>query len=304
MSSPTLPGSSVSGASEPPAPALVPSAPVPSDLPPDGFSVPRVFAPARHSPVFWLASDTWELTKRSLRHIRRDPDQLVSVTVQPVLLVVMFRFLFGGAIQTGSNESYINFLMAGVFIEAAALTATTTSTAVAADMLTGTIDRFRSLPMAKSAVLTGHVLSDLVRSALGLAVMVAVGLAVGFRPSAGLAGWLAAIGITLLVTFCLSWISAALGLISNSVEAVQQISMVLIVPILFSSAFVPTQTMPRWLRIVADNQPMTQAIDAVRGLLLGRPAGHYAVMTLVWFGGLFAVSCFGANLLFRRRSSR
>ena len=261
-------------------------------------------SPVRHSPIFWLASDTWELTKRSLRHIMRDPDQLVSVTIQPVLLVVMFRYLLGGAISTGSNESYINFLMAGIFIETAALTATTTSTSVAADMRTGTIDRFRALPMAKSAVLTGHILSDLVRSSIGMVVMVAVGLAVGFRPAAGPVGWLAAIAITLLVTFSLSWISAVLGLLSNSVEAVQQISMVLIVPILFSSAFVPTQSMTSWIRIVADNQPMTQAIDAVRALLLGQPAGHYLLATLLWFSGLFAASCLAANLLFHRRNSR
>jgi len=260
--------------------------------------------PVRHARIFWLASDTWELTKRSLRHIGRDPDQLVSVTIQPVLLVVLFRYLFGGAISTGSSVSYINFLMAGIFIETAALTATTTSTAIAADMRTGTIDRFRSLPMAKSAVLTGHVLSDLVRSAIGMAVMVGVGLAVGFRPHAGPAGWLAAIGITLLVTFCLSWISAGIGLLGSSVEAVQQFSMVLIVPIFFSSAFVPTQSMPRWIRIIADNQPMTQAIDAVRALLLGQPAGHYVLATLLWFSALFAASCLMANLLFRRKSSR
>jgi ABC-2 type transport system permease protein len=266
--------------------------------------VPRAPHPARHSRIFWLASDIWELTKRSLRHIRRDPDQLVSVTIQPVLLVVMFRYLFGGAIRTGSGESYINFLMAGIFIETAALTATTTSTAIAADMLTGTIDRFRSLPMTRSAVLTGHVLSDLVRSAIGMAVMVAVGLAVGFRPGAGPTGWLAAIGITLLVTFSLSWISAGIGLLVSSVETVQQLSMVLIVPLLFSSAFVPTQSMPSWIRIAADNQPMTQAIDAVRALLLGRPAGRYLCSTLLWFSALFAVSCLTANFLLRRRSSR
>jgi ABC-2 type transport system permease protein len=258
--------------------------------------------PVRRSRVYWAASDAWELTMRSLRHIRQDPEQLVSVTVQPVILVIMFRYLFGGAINTGS-ESYVDYLMAGIFIETAALTATTTGTAVAADLLTGTIDRFRSLPMAKSAVLTGHVLADLARSLIGLAVLVVVGLLVGFRPSAGLAGWLAAIGVTLLATFCLSWISAAIGLLGDSVEAVQQFSMVLILPIFLSSAFVPTQTMPGWLRVVADNQPMTQAVDAVRALLLGQPVGHYLWSSLLWFAAIFAVAFPLANLLLRRKTA-
>ena len=260
--------------------------------------------PVRHSRAFWAASDVWELTKRSLLHIRRDPDQLVSVTIQPVLLVVMFRYLFGGAIDTGVGESYINFLMAGIFVETAALTATTTATSVAADLLSGTVDRFRALPMAKSAVLAGHVIADLARSAVGMAVMVAVGLAVGFRPHASAAGWAAAIALTFLVTFGLSWVSACLGLLGGSVEAVQQFGLVLILPILFSSAFVPTQTMPGWLRAVADNQPMTQAIDAIRGLLLGQPAGHYIDLTLLWFAGILAVSILAARLLFARRTAR
>jgi ABC-2 type transport system permease protein len=249
------------------------------------------------------AVDSWELTKRCLLHIKRDPDQLVSVTVQPIILVIMFRFLFGGAITTGNGESYINFLMAGIFIETAALTATTTSTGVAADMLTGIIDRFRCLPMISSAVLTGHVVAAVFRSAIGMVVMVGVGFAVGFRPSAGVAGWLAAIGVTVLVAICLSWISAGIGRLGRSVEAVQQFGLVLILPIFFSSAFVPTQTMPGWLQAVAANQPMTKAIDAVRALLLGRPAAGYLWSTLAWFGGILLVVPPLVTVLFHRRAA-
>jgi ABC-2 type transport system permease protein len=260
--------------------------------------------PARHSRAYWAASDVWELAKRSLLHIRHDPDQLMSVTVQPVLLVIMFRYLFGGAIRTGDGQSYINFLMAGIFIETAALTATATSTAVTADRLSGATDRFRSLPMVKSAVLTGHVIADLARSVVGIAVLVAVGLAVGFRPHAGPAAWVLTIALTLLVTFCLSWISVSLGLLASSVEASQQFGLVLFVPILFSSAFVPTQTMPGWLRAVADNQPMTQAINAVRALLLGQPAHHYLLTTALWFCGIFLLAFPAAKLLYARRTLR
>ena len=266
------------------------------------LSSPIGLQQARHSRAYWALSDTWELTRRSLRHIRQDPEQLVSVTVQPVLLVIMFRYLFGGAISTGSSESYINFLMGGIFVETAALTATGTAVAVATDLQAGAVDRFRSLPMAESAVLTGHVIADLARSLIGLAVMTGVGLAVGFRPHATVAGWAAAIALTSLVTFALCWVSAALGMMSRSVEAVQQFGIVLILPILFSSAFVPTQTMPGWLRVVADNQPMTKAVEAVRALLLGQSAGAYATATVLWFSGISVLGFTLATALFRRRT--
>lgn len=128
------------------------------------MQTPTAPAPQRRSAVYWALSDNWELSKRSVRHIKRDPDQLASVTIQPIILVVLFRYFIGGAIRTGSSDTYINFLMAGIFIETAALTATTTGTSVAADMLGGSIDRFRSLPVMKSAVLTGHIVADLLRA--------------------------------------------------------------------------------------------------------------------------------------------
>lgn len=251
---------------------------------------------------FWVFSGVLQMTKRALQHIRHDPDQLVSVTLQPVLLVVMFRYLFGGAITTGSNESYINFLMAGIFIETAALTATSTATAVAVDMLSGAMDRFRVLPVADSAVLAGHVIANLARATVGMAVMVGVGYAVGFRPEAGVGGWVGAVALTFLITFGLSWVAACIGLLGRSPEAVGQFSMILILPIFFSSAFVPTATMPGWLRVVADNQPMTHATDAVRALLLNQPVGDHVTATLLWFCGLTVVCVAGAGALFKART--
>src|SRR5580698_2567653 len=138
----------------------------------------------------WVISDYWEMIKRSLRHIRHDPEQLTNVTVQPVLMVVLMKFLFGGAISTGaSGGSYINFVLPGILIVAAAFAAVSTTTSVAADLLDGVIDRFRTLPMAKSAVVTGHVIADLARSLVGAAVTIAAGYAVGFRPVAGPGAW-------------------------------------------------------------------------------------------------------------------
>lgn len=145
-------------------------------------------AGARRTSAAWAASDYWEMAKRSLRHIRHDPEQLINVTLQPVLIVVLADFLFGGAIDTGTHGSYINFVMPRIFVVAAAFAAVTTTISVAADMGEGIIDRFRTLPMAKSAVITGHLIADLGRGLLGLAVTIAAGYAVGFRPSAGIGG--------------------------------------------------------------------------------------------------------------------
>jgi ABC-2 type transport system permease protein len=258
---------------------------------------------AHHSHLYWSVRDGFILVGRSLKHIRRQPDQLLGAAFQPILLIVMFKYLFGGAINTGEHESYINFVIAGIFIENAALTAVTTSTSVANDMLNGVIDRFRTLPMHKPAMLTGHVFATLFSTMVGTAVMVVAGLAFGFRPHAGAAAWAAAVGLTILVTLALSWTAVLIGLLGKSVEVVQQSSMILILPIIASSAFVPTQTMPRWLQVFANNQPMTQAIDAVRALLLGQPVENHVKLTLVWFISIIVVVYLFASYMFKQRTS-
>jgi ABC-type polysaccharide/polyol phosphate export permease len=155
----------------------------------------------------------------------------------------------------------------------------------------------------KSAVLTGHVVADLARSTIGMMVMVGIGLAVGFRPSARVVAWAAAIALTLFVTFSLSWVAAVIGLLGKSVEAVQQFVMVLIIPIFASSAFVPTSTMPGWVQAVAVNQPMTQAIDAVRAELLGLPVGPHFALAVAWFGAILVAAFAAASYLFSRRTN-
>jgi len=253
--------------------------------------------------VKWIASDYWEMVKRSLRHIRHDPEQLTNVTVQPVLIVLLMTFLFGGAIRTGTPGSYINYVMPGILMVTAAFAAVTTTISVAADMGEGVIDRFRTLPMAKSAVVAGHIIADLGRSLIGLAVTLAVGYAVGFRPAAGPGGWAAAVAVFLLVTLALSWLAALIGLLGQSVEVAQQLAAIIIIPVFFSSAFVPAGTMPRWLRVVTANQPVTQAVDTLRALLLNQPAGRHLWLTLTEFGGIVVVIFALATLLFRRAAS-
>ena len=260
-------------------------------------------AGARRTSAAWMASDYWEMTKRSLRHIRHDPEQLINVTVQPVVIVVLADFLFGGAIKTGTHGNYINFVMPGIFAVAAAFAAVTTTISVAADMGEGVIDRFRTLPMAKSAVITGHVIADLARGLAGLAVTIAAGYAVGFRPSARIGGWATAAAIFLLVTLALSLLAALIGLLGKSVEVAQQLAAIIIIPVFFSSALVPAGTMPPWLRVVTANQPMTQAVDTLRALPVNQPPGSRLWLTLTEFGGIVVVAFTLATILFRRTAS-
>ncbi len=260
-------------------------------------------AGARRQSAAWAASDYREMAKRSLRHIRHDPEQLVNVTLQPVLIVVLADFLFGGAIKTGTPGSYVNFVMPGILVVAAAFAAVTTTISVAADMGEGVIDRFRTLPMAKSAVITGHVIADLARSLSGLAVTIAAGYAVGFRPAAGTGGWATAVAVFLLVTLALSLLAALIGLLGKSVEAAQQLAAIIIIPIFFSSALVPAGTMPSWLRAVTASQPITQAVDTLRALLAGQPPGSHLWLTLTEFGGIVVVAFTLATVLFRRTAS-
>jgi ABC-2 type transport system permease protein len=215
----------------------------------------------------------------------------------------MADFLFGGAINTGTRRSYIDFVMPGILVVAAAFAAVTTTISVAADMLEGVIDRFRTLPMAKSAVITGHVIADLARGLVGLAVSIAAGYAVGFRPAAGTGGWAVAVPVFLLVTLALSLLAALTGLLGKSVEVAQQLAAIIIIPIFFSSALVPAGTMPPWLRVVTANQPVTQAVDTLRALLLNEPPGSHLWLTLTEFGGIIVVAFTLATILFKRTAN-
>ncbi|MHA7984935.1 ABC transporter permease [Rathayibacter sp. CAU 1779] len=253
---------------------------------------------------WWVFSDYYEMVKRCLRHIAGDPDQLVTVTLQPVLTLALMYFFLGGAIQAGTSQNYLDFLIPGVFIVMAGFAAITTATGVASDMLQGVVDRFRTLPMAKSAVVAGHVISDLPRSLIGLTVTIVVGLFMGFRSPAGVGAWVAVIGIVLLVTFTLSWVAAVIGLLGRSIEVVQQVSAVIIIPVFLSNALVPTDTMPAWLRVVAANQPLSQAVDCIRALLAGQPLGNHLWLALVELVGITVVAFVVAALLFRRRTRR
>jgi ABC transporter DrrB family efflux protein len=259
----------------------------------------------RHSQLYWALADALVMAKRRIVQIPRIPDEIVFATIQPVMFVLLFRYVFGGAIHVGGGVSYVNFLMAGIFIQTIIFGATTTGVGLAQDLEKGLIDRFRSLPMAKSAVLTGRTLADLTRNFVVVLVMLAVGLLVDFRPQGSPLGWLGAFGVILLVSFAFSWVSATMGLLVHSVEAAQSAGFVWLFPLTFaSSAFVPVSTMPGWLQAFANHQPVTIFINAVREWILGQPVGSDGWLSLAWCLGILAVFIPLSVWLYGRRVAR
>jgi ABC-2 type transport system permease protein/oleandomycin transport system permease protein len=238
--------------------------------------------PLRRGRLYWAVHDALVLAWRTLVQTPRMPDQLVFATIQPVMFVLLFRYVFGGAISV-EGTSYVNYLMAGIFVQTVAFGAMNPGISITQDMQKGLIERFRSLPMAASAVLTGRTLAELARNAFIVTVMLVVGVMVGFRPEGNVLAWAGAIGLMLLFSFALSWISVFFGLIVNSVEASQSAGFIWLFPFTFvSSAFVPVDSMPGWLEPFAKHQPVSQTIDAVRALLLGQPVGNHAWVAAAW----------------------
>jgi len=237
----------------------------------------------------YAVQDALVLAGRNLRHTTRQPELLVFSTVQPVLFVLLFRYVFGGAIATGSI-SYVNYLMAGIFVQTIAFASTATGVGLAEDLTKGIIDRFRSLPISRSAVLAGRTLGDLVRMVGVVLIMAVVGLAVGLRP-ASTVGFLGAIVLTTLFGFAFSWVSAWIGLLVKDVETANVAGFVWLFPLTFaSSAFVPLSTMPGWLQAFARAAPVTPTCDAVRAMLNdGLPLQRPLLISLAWITGILVV---------------
>nr|AIA15650.1 ABC-2 type transporter [uncultured bacterium] len=254
--------------------------------------------------IYWAFFDCWILIQRSLKHIFKNPDQLLGVTTQPIMFMLLFRYVFGGAISTGST-SYVNFLVAGILIQSAAFGALTTSLSVATDLHKGIIDRIKSLPIAGWGVLVGHVVADMVRNVIQSVILIAVAFLVGFRPHASAGAWLEITAIVLLFTLAFSWMAAIMGLLAKTIEATQWMGFFLIFPLTFASAaFVPTDSMAKGLRAFAQNQPVTHVIEAIRALMNGAPVGNHVWLAVVWCLGIIAVSVPTAAILFRRYSGK
>lgn len=250
-------------------------------------------------------TDSLIMIRRSSLHIVRNTDQLIGIFFQPIMFLVLFASVFGGAIAQALPPGipYLNFLMAGIIVQTVAFGSTTTAIAICNDLQRGIVDRFRSLPMSNLAVLNGHVISDLFRNTISTAVMLVAGLVIGFRSNASFVDWLLILGIILLFTLAFSWLAAIVGVAAKSVEAVQWLTFVLVFPLTFaSSAFAPTDSMNPWLRAFAENQPITQVIEAIRALMLGTPIGNHGWLAVAWSLGILVVAVPVATYLFARKS--
>jgi ABC-2 type transport system permease protein len=251
----------------------------------------------------WAIADSYLLAKRSILHILRSLDQIMSLIMFPVMFMLLNRYVLGGAIDTGS-VTYANYLFAGILVQVLAFGANYTTINLAVDMKEGIIDRFRSLPMHNAAVVVGHVISDLFRNVISGVIIVLLGLLIGFRPNASAGEWALVVVLAVLFTLAISSLSAILGLLVKSLEAAQWMGFVIIFPLTFiSSAFVPTETMPKVLRAFAENQPLTHVIDSMRSWLVGTPLDNSGWLSFVWCVAIIAVSVPLTAWMFRRRAN-
>jgi ABC transporter DrrB family efflux protein len=235
-------------------------------------------------------ADTLVLAQRNLRRIPRAPDLLLAYTVQPVMFTLLFVYVFGGAIQTPGFDDYADFLMPGIVVQSIAFGGFVTALGLSEDLRKGLIDRFRSLPMSRGAVLAGRTTSDIALNVLQLVVLVTVGLLVGFSFSTSVPEVLAGALLVLLFGYAFSWLFAYMGLIASSPEAAQSFGFIAIFPLTFaSSAFVPVESMPSWLEAFAEVNPFTTVVDALRALWVGAPAGNDVWMAVLWALGIMLV---------------
>ena len=246
--------------------------------------------------------DASVMAGRSLRHARRALDTLLVGVLLPVLILLLFVYVFGGAIDPGGT--YLTYVVPGIVLLCAGYGAAGTAVPVAADMTTGAIDRFRSLPMLKSAVLIGHVTASVVRNLLSTVLVLGVAVAIGYRPQATPAEWAAALGVLVLYVLGMSWLAVCFGLLASSAEGASAFGFAILFLPYLSSAFVPVETMPAVVRGFAANQPLTPVIEAVRGLLAGAPDAGTAGLAVAWSGGLLIVAYAAAAYLFGRRARR
>lgn len=237
----------------------------------------------------WVLRDSWSVAKRSLRHFFRQPRFVIFSTIQPVMFIVLFTFVFGGIAQSALDEGvrYVSFLLPGILVHSAAFRATQTAVGIAEDLERGVIDRFRSLPIARGSILAGRTLADLVRSLIVILLMIVAGYALGFRFTEGVLSAFAAILAVGLFGYLFSWLFCWLALLVPGSEAVQTAGFVLVFPLVFaSSIFVPLETMPGWLAAFASISPLTHATDAARAFAIGGDA----VTPMLWMLGWTAVT--------------
>ncbi|TDC38763.1 ABC transporter permease [Micromonospora sp. 15K316] len=258
----------------------------------------------------YTLTDSATMFRRQLRHMQRYPSLTGMLIGMPVVLMLLFVYVFGETLGAGlpggggDRGAYINYLVPGLLLFAASGAAQGTAISVAMDMTEGIVDRFRTMAISRASVLTGHVLGSLAQTMLCMAVLLGVALAIGFRPTATPLEWLGVAGLLLAAGFALTWLSVALGLVSDSVETASNLPMFLILLPFLGSGFVPTDTMPTVLRWFADYQPFTPVTETLRGLLLGSGIGASALIAVAWCAVISLLSYLWARRAFRRRRAR
>ena len=246
-------------------------------------------------------SDMGVMLGRSMRHIFRSMDTIITVTIMPIMFMLLFVYVFGGAIQTGT-DNYVNYLLPGILLMAISSGIAYTSYRLFMDMQRGIFERFHSMPIARSAALWGHVLTSLVSNAISVVVIILVALMMGFRSSAGVMSWLAVTGVLALFTLALTWIAVIAGLSATSVDGAGAFAYPLIFLPFISSAFVPTESMPSVVRAFAENQPVTSIVEAIRALLSDQPVGNDIWVALAWCVGIMLVAYVFAMRVYKKRA--
>ncbi|SED65712.1 ABC transporter permease [Rhodococcus koreensis] len=255
----------------------------------------------------YALSDSATMLRRNLRHMIRYPSVTVLLVGMPIILLLLFVYVFGGTLGAGLGDpdggrgAYIDYVAPGILLMTVASAAQGTAISVATDMTEGIIARFRTMAIARVSVLTGHVIGSMIQTLISLVLVVGVAVLIGFRPTAGLGEWVAATAVLAMFTFALTWLSVAFGLVSKSVETASNLPMVLILLPFLGSGFVPTDSMPAGLRWFAEYQPFSPVIETIRGLLLGGPVGSSAVLAVGWSAGIALLGYLWAKRLFNRR---
>ena len=249
----------------------------------------------------YFFSDMGVMLGRSMRHITRSMDTIITVCLTPIAMMLLFVYVLGGAIQAGT-DNYVNYLLPGILLMAIASGISYTAFRLFTDMQSGIFERFHSMPIARSAALWGHVLTSLVSNAISVVIIILVALIMGFRSSAGVLSWLAVAGILALVILALTWIAVIPGLTAKSVDGASAFSYPLIFLPFISSAFVPTESMPGPVRAFAENQPVTSIVDAIRALLSHQPVGNDIWTALAWCVGILIVAYLFAMRIYKRKA--
>ncbi|SFM34276.1 ABC-2 type transport system permease protein [Gracilibacillus orientalis] len=247
-------------------------------------------------------SDTKVMIGRSMRLSFRSLDTMITTIAMPIMIMFVFVYIFGGAIETG-YENYVNYLVPAIILMTIATGGTYTSVRLSDDINKGIIDRFRSMPIAKSSLLSGYVWTSVVFNSLSTFLVIGCAFFMGFRPGANIGEWLLVIGMLILFILVISWISVLSALLAKTVEGAASYGYLVLLLIFISSAFVPTDSMPNWIRVFADNQPMTSVLEAVRNLLMSEPVGNHIWVSVLWLLGLLFVTYIASVQVFKRKTS-